>query len=186
MIDGAKTHDDIEMASEHSFALVFAGFLANVGCWPLIHGHSLRLWALAIAAAFFVLGLWRPSVLRPFNVVWFKLSRLLANPRTQVAIIAGLMMPRRSRRSITLNVSDWTEPFSGVVTPIVMGLLCHYDHPDQPRPTHARQRSAWVCAAVRSQQLLDYSQTARTRAGKHETAVLSSSCHSCPSSWHFK
>ncbi len=123
MIDGAKTHDDIEMASERSFALVFAGFLANVGCCRLIHGHSLRLWALAIAAAFFVLGLWRPSVLRPFNVVWFKLSRLLANPRTQVAIIAGLMMPRRSRRSITLNVSDWTEPFSGVVTPIVMGLL---------------------------------------------------------------
>jgi salicylate hydroxylase len=34
------------------------------------------------------------------------------SPRIQVAIIAGLMMPRRSRRSITLNVSDCTEPFS--------------------------------------------------------------------------
>jgi len=34
------------------------------------------------------------------------------SPSIQVAIIARLMMARRSRRSITLNVSDCTEPFS--------------------------------------------------------------------------
>ncbi len=88
-MDRAETHDDIEMASERSFALVFAGFFAIVGCWPLIHGHSLRLWALAIAAVFFVLGLWRPTVLRPFNVVWFKLSLLLAKIVTP--IVMGLL-----------------------------------------------------------------------------------------------
>jgi hypothetical protein len=89
MIDGAKTHGDVEMASERSFALVFAGFFAIVGCWPLIHGNALRLSALAIAAVFLVLGLWRPSVLRPLNVGWFKLSLLLAKIVTP--IVMGLL-----------------------------------------------------------------------------------------------
>ena len=89
MIDGAKTHDDVEMPSERNFALVFAGFFAIVGCWPLIHGHGLRLWALAIAAVFLVLGLWRPSLLRPLNVGWFKLSLLLAKIVTP--IVMGLL-----------------------------------------------------------------------------------------------
>jgi hypothetical protein len=89
MIDGAKTHDDVEMASERSFALVFAGFFTIVGGWPLIHGHALRLWPLVIAAAFLVLGLWWPSILRPVNIVWFKLSLLLAKIMTP--IVMGLL-----------------------------------------------------------------------------------------------
>jgi hypothetical protein len=89
MIDGAKTHDDLEMASERSFALVFAGFFTIVGGWPLIHGHALRLWPLVIAAAFLVLGLWRPSILRPANIVWFKISLLLAKIMTP--IVMGLL-----------------------------------------------------------------------------------------------
>jgi hypothetical protein len=89
MIDGPKAHDDVEIASERSFALVFAGFFAIVGFWPLIHGQRLRLWALAIAVVFLVLGLWRPSVLRPLNFVWFKLSLLLAKIVTP--IVMGLL-----------------------------------------------------------------------------------------------
>jgi hypothetical protein len=89
VIDGAKTYDDVEMTSERNFALVFAGFFTIVGCWPLLHGHALRLWALAIAAVFLVLGLWRPNVLRPLNIVWFKLSLLLAKIVTP--IVMGLL-----------------------------------------------------------------------------------------------
>ena len=33
-------------------------------------------------------------------------------PKLQVAIMAGFMMTRSSLSSMTLNVSDWTEPFS--------------------------------------------------------------------------
>jgi hypothetical protein len=89
VIDEAETHDDVEMTSERNFALVFAGFFTIVGCWPLIHGHTLQLWALAIAAVFLVLGLWRPNVLRPLKIVWFKLSLLLAKIMTP--IVMGLL-----------------------------------------------------------------------------------------------
>ncbi|MCY1561847.1 hypothetical protein D9M68_991610 [compost metagenome] len=37
------------------------------------------------------------------------------SPKIQVAIMAGFMMPLSRRRSITLKVSDWTEPFSACV-----------------------------------------------------------------------
>jgi Saxitoxin biosynthesis operon protein SxtJ len=89
VMDVDKTQDDVEMGSERGFALVLAGFFAIVGCWPLIHGNALRLWALPIAAVFLVLGLWRPSVLRPLNIVWFKLSLLLAKIVTP--IVMGLL-----------------------------------------------------------------------------------------------
>jgi hypothetical protein len=89
VIDGAKTHDDVDMGSERSFAFVFVGFFAIIGCWPLIHGNALRLWALAIAGMFLVLGLWRPSALRPLNIVWFKLSLLMAKIVTP--IVMGLL-----------------------------------------------------------------------------------------------
>jgi hypothetical protein len=77
------------MPSERNFALVVGGFFAIIGCWPLIHGHMLRLWPLAIAAVILVLGLCRPSLLRPLNVVWFKLSLLLAKIVTP--IVMGLL-----------------------------------------------------------------------------------------------
>jgi hypothetical protein len=89
VIDADKTQDNVEIGSERDFAFVLAGFFAIVGCWPLIHGNALRLWALAITAVFLVLGLWRPSMLRPLNIVWFKLSLLLAKIVTP--IVMGLL-----------------------------------------------------------------------------------------------
>ena len=89
MIDGGKTQDNVEMGSERGFALVFASFFAVVGCWPLVHGNAPRLWAFAIAAVFLVLGLSRPSLLRPLNIAWFKLSLLLAKIVTP--IVMGLL-----------------------------------------------------------------------------------------------
>jgi saxitoxin biosynthesis operon SxtJ-like protein len=89
LIDGSKRQDDVEMGSERGFALVLAGFFAIVGCWPLIHGNNLRLWALTIGGLFLVLGLLRPSVLRPLNIIWFKLSLLLAKFMTP--IVMGLL-----------------------------------------------------------------------------------------------
>jgi len=88
-INEGKTQDDVEMGSERSFALVFASFFAVVGCLPLIHGNAPRPWACAIAAVFLILGLWRPSVLRPLNIIWFKLSLLLAKIVTPV--VMGLL-----------------------------------------------------------------------------------------------
>jgi saxitoxin biosynthesis operon SxtJ-like protein len=89
MVNEDKKQDAVEMGSERSFALVFAGFFSLVGCWPLIHGNALRPWALAVAAVFLLLGLLRPTMLRPLNIVWFKLSLLLAKIMTPV--VMGLL-----------------------------------------------------------------------------------------------
>jgi predicted membrane metal-binding protein len=89
VIDGGKTKDGVEMGSERGFALVFTGFFAIVGCWPLLNANPPRWWALAIAAGFLILGLWRPRLLRPLNIVWFRLSLLLAKIMTP--IVMGLI-----------------------------------------------------------------------------------------------
>ena len=60
-----------------------------IALFPLLHGGSIRLWALLISASFAALALLWPSLLAPLNRVWFRFSLLLhkvVNP-----IILGLM-----------------------------------------------------------------------------------------------
>jgi Saxitoxin biosynthesis operon protein SxtJ len=64
-------------SSDRSFGLVFAVVFAIIGCWPLLYWESPRWWALAVAAAFAVVALMRPQLLRPLNRVWLALGRLL-------------------------------------------------------------------------------------------------------------
>ena len=64
-------------SSDRSFGFVFATVFALIGCWPLLRWQPPRLWALAIAAAFALLALIRPQILRPLNRVWLALGRLL-------------------------------------------------------------------------------------------------------------
>jgi hypothetical protein len=65
------------VTSDRGVGLVFAGFFAVVGLFPVLFGGSPRLWCLAVAAAFAVVALARPRLLRPFNRAWFKFGLLL-------------------------------------------------------------------------------------------------------------
>jgi hypothetical protein len=64
-------------SSDRSFGFVFAVVFCIIGCWPLVHGESLRWWALVVALAFAVLALVRPQLLHPLNRVWQAVGRLL-------------------------------------------------------------------------------------------------------------
>lgn len=79
----------VQMGSERSFGLVFAAVLAIIALWPLKSGGDVRLWAAGAAAAFLVLALVLPRVLRPLNVVWFKFGMLLHHVVTPV--VMGLL-----------------------------------------------------------------------------------------------
>ncbi len=89
MIEPPGKHQDIEMGSERSFGRVFAIAFAVIGFWPLIRGGAPHLWALLAAAAFLTLAYLRPAVLRPLNVIWFRLGLLLGAIVTP--IVMGLL-----------------------------------------------------------------------------------------------
>ena len=71
--------EEVKGSSDRSFGLVMAAFFALVGLAPLLHAphDSVRVWALGLASAFFLLAvLWR-APLRPLNTLWHKLGLLL-------------------------------------------------------------------------------------------------------------
>jgi hypothetical protein len=78
-----STHEDfkakaeVKQGSDKSFGLVFAGFFAIVGFFPLFKGEELRLWALVLAALFLAVSFIRPELLKPLNRVWFLFGLLL-------------------------------------------------------------------------------------------------------------
>ena len=64
-------------SSDRNFGFVFAAVFTLIGCWPLWHYESPRWWALVIAAAFTLLALIRPQVLRHLNRAWLALGKLM-------------------------------------------------------------------------------------------------------------
>jgi hypothetical protein len=79
----------VEMGSDRSFGLVFAAFFALVCLWPLKSGAEPRLWAGAVAAAFLVVALVRPALLKPLNKLWFGVGMVLHHVVTPV--VMGLL-----------------------------------------------------------------------------------------------
>lgn len=72
-----KAKSEVKQGSDKSFGLVFAGFFAIVGLWPLFKGEEVRLWALILAALFLAVSFLRPQLLKPLNRVWFLFGLLL-------------------------------------------------------------------------------------------------------------
>jgi hypothetical protein len=71
------SYSEVKIGSDRGFGFVFASAFAAIALWPLIGGETVRLWALAVAAAFLVAALLRPAILRPLNRVWFRLGLLI-------------------------------------------------------------------------------------------------------------
>lgn len=66
-----------------------AAFLAVVALWPALHHKPVRLWALALAAAFFLTALAAPSALHAANRLWMRAGLLIG--RITNPIVTGLM-----------------------------------------------------------------------------------------------
>lgn len=68
---------EVKISSDRNFGFVFAGVFLLAGVFPLLHENAPRLWALLIAAAFLVIALARPALLRPLNLLWFRFGMVL-------------------------------------------------------------------------------------------------------------
>lgn len=80
--------DIVTPGSDRSFGLVFAGVFAVIVIAGLWRGHHLRVWALALSAAFLLAALVAPAVLAPLNAAWARFGLLLH--RVTSPIIVGL------------------------------------------------------------------------------------------------
>lgn len=88
--------DDVQIGSEKGFGIVFAVVFLIVALWPLPFGGTVRLWALAVAAALVGIAYLVPRLLRPFNLVWFRFGLLLhkiVNPVVMGLIFFGAVLP---------------------------------------------------------------------------------------------
>lgn len=75
--DFARTEHS-ERASDRKFGLVFAALFALLAARPVFSGGTLRLWALALAAALLTAALIRPRLLALPNRLWFRLGSALS------------------------------------------------------------------------------------------------------------
>ena len=69
-----------------SFGLILAGGFSVIGLAPLIRGHNIRIWALAVAVIFGLLGLIVPQILKPVFRVWMALGEVLAWINTRIIL----------------------------------------------------------------------------------------------------
>jgi len=88
-IETLKHDHEITPGSDRSFGFVFAGFFALVALWPLVHGRTVRMWALGLSPLFLAAALIVPTILHPLNVLWARLGARLN--RITTPIFTGLM-----------------------------------------------------------------------------------------------
>ncbi len=95
-------HEDLDRreavkgSSERSFGIVFAVVFGLIAAWPLIGGNMPRWWAVGIAAAFLIVALARPRLLKWPNRLWFLFGQLLhriVNPIVMGLLFFTTMVP---------------------------------------------------------------------------------------------
>jgi hypothetical protein len=95
--ESVHSHRKVKAGSDRSFGLFFAIGFALFGFAPLVlHGASVRGWALGIAGAFGVVAWVAPSLLKPVNRLWFRLGLALhsvVNPIIMGLIYFGAVVP---------------------------------------------------------------------------------------------
>ena len=81
MFDYVTREHEEKGSSDRSFGLVFTVVFTLIGLWPLVGNwrdlDSVRIWALGVALAIFLIALIRPSLLAPVNRLWMKFGLLL-------------------------------------------------------------------------------------------------------------
>lgn len=88
-------HEDLtrkvsrEAVSDRSFGFTVGVAFALIACLPLFHHRPVRLWALALGAAFCLIAAFVPRLLHGINVLWMRLSDLLG--RVMTPLMTSLM-----------------------------------------------------------------------------------------------
>ena len=84
-----ERNEDVRGSSDRSFGMVFAAVFGVIGVLPLAFGGGVRLWSLAVAAAFLLVALAVPSILAPLNRLWLRFGLLLH--RIVSPLVLGIM-----------------------------------------------------------------------------------------------
>ena len=66
-----------KVSSNRNFGIVFFLVFLLISIWPIIDGHSLRIWSLIISFTFLFLGLLNSKILSPLNLLWIKFGEIL-------------------------------------------------------------------------------------------------------------
>ena len=96
MHEDFSREEPIEGSSDRGFGFVFAGLFAVVGLWQVWSGGVWHLLWLLPAGLFFLLAVYRPQVLAPFNRQWTKLGLILfrvVNPIILAILFFGVVLP---------------------------------------------------------------------------------------------
>lgn len=88
--------EDVKAGSNRSFGITFAVVFALIALFPLLHGGSVRFWALPGIVIFGGSALIWPSLLGPLNRLWFRFGMLLhkiVNPLVLGLMFYGVITP---------------------------------------------------------------------------------------------
>ncbi len=83
-------------SSDRAFGLLFGAVFGVIGVLPLVHANPPRYWMLVPALAFFVLALFKPSLLHPANSVWIRFGLVLhwiVTPIVMAILFFGTVTP---------------------------------------------------------------------------------------------
>ena len=119
-----SSHTEVKMGSERSFGIVFGIVFVIIAAWPwMMHGGSIRIWALVVAAVFIALAYIAPDVLKPLNKAWFKFGMLLSKIVAPIAMgiiffltVTPIGLIRRMRNPDPLNQEFDTQADSYWIT----------------------------------------------------------------------
>ena len=74
--DFSRTQD-VKGSSNRAFGVVFTAVFLIIALWPLLSGHSPRIWALAISGLVLLITVAVPGLLAVPNRLWMKFGLLL-------------------------------------------------------------------------------------------------------------
>tara|TARA_B100001093_G_scaffold307003_1_gene293016 strand:+ start:114 stop:503 length:390 start_codon:yes stop_codon:yes gene_type:complete len=114
-------HKNIKIGTNRSFGIVFFLVFLLISIYPILKDGNIRIWSLAIAIIFLLLGITNSKLLSPLNKLWFKFGLLLG--QIVSPLIMGLI-------------------FFVVVTPI--GIIMRLSNKDLLNLKYNKNKTYWI------------------------------------------
>jgi len=81
--------NNIKLSSIRGFGIVFFFVFTIIATYPLLNNQGIRAWSLIVGFIFLFLGLINSPLLKPLNLIWFKLGLFLG--KLIAPIIMGIV-----------------------------------------------------------------------------------------------
>jgi len=81
--------NNIKLSSIRGFGIVFFFVFTIIATYPLLNNQGIRVWSLIVGFIFLFLGLINSPLLKPLNLIWFKLGLFLG--KLIAPIIMGIV-----------------------------------------------------------------------------------------------